>query len=241
MLALRLTEEAVEDGFLRFLAAIGSSLLVLAIENPGQTTDVSVVMRCCPNLHKLNLKRGAVEMQLHFCQYRARNLPLPTMPQFWGNVETLAATLRDLDNPLTKYVRRLKIDLTARDESRRILYSGQQVIRFLDALLLLVDTNEFIQYFEVKVPSEHRNYRERFWSCNNTLINLGLGTEINVAFLSVVLDQRPFLEASSYKRKEHFKLGYRCSRWNLDQHILSRSFAYAASLAPRQVFCFWQT
>ncbi|KAL4166268.1 hypothetical protein KRP22_013533 [Phytophthora ramorum] len=231
-LTLRLNEGASTDGLPRLLAAIGSSLELLTIENPGNVVDVSVIIRCCPNLEVLSLKSGLVEdLQLHV---GTRNSPISTLRLDWNNVEALARSLSDMNNPLVKCVRQLKVRLVIANEADERGYQPEEVIRSLDALLQMLAVNKSLQYLDVRVSNEYQRYLSSFRGYHHELINAGLNVESKIAFLSV-LDQESAVDANAKKTCTASRIRRRL--WRFDQNVLSSIFAFAARRVPRRV-CF---
>lgn len=69
-LALRFNKEEdtypVTSGLPQFLAAMGSTLKELTLDGPREELDENVIIRHCPNLHRLSLCGGIVDVQLDF-------------------------------------------------------------------------------------------------------------------------------------------------------------------------------
>ncbi|POM60048.1 hypothetical protein PHPALM_31139 [Phytophthora palmivora] len=113
------------DGLPQFLAAIGSTLKNLTLDGPRQEIDENVIIRNCPNLHKLSLCGGIVDVQLDFSDYRYNNLPVPELQQcHWHDVRTLAADFSNVNNTLSKIVRRLRLRLNDRCKGWRCVAGG---------------------------------------------------------------------------------------------------------------------
>lgn len=89
------------EGLAHFLERVGSSLKVLALDGPRGEIDENLILQHYPNLEKLSLCGGLVDVQLCFSWYRARNQPVPQLNCHWHDVSPLSADLSDPASPFT--------------------------------------------------------------------------------------------------------------------------------------------
>ncbi|KAF1789709.1 hypothetical protein GQ600_9701 [Phytophthora cactorum] len=169
-LTLRLHATAISNGLPRFLAAIGSSLHYLTIENPGETVDPSVILRCCPNLRELTVNRGLMDVQFKF-DSGVPSQAFSTLRLDWENVAGLATTLSNTSNPLVKCVNQLRVRLPTSIEADNREYELQLVSRSLETLLVMLNANKYLEYLEVNAPSEHQNYLAGFLRHHHEVIS----------------------------------------------------------------------
>ncbi|OWZ02603.1 hypothetical protein PHMEG_00025807 [Phytophthora megakarya] len=226
---------AMSNGFPRLLAAIGSSLLHLTIENPGDIVDTGLILRCCPNLRKLSMNRGLVDVEFKFDGGRATNQAISTMRLDWGNIESLAVNLANVSNSLAQCVSELRVRLTRSGETDERQYDPHTVGRSLEALLMMLSVNKQLEYLEVAVSAEHEAYLTRFRSHHHQVIGHILSRESKLALLSVPNKklQRPTKAA----KKVCSTPGLRTLASDVDQDTWSLIFAYAAEPVIRRV-CF---
>ncbi|KAG3010133.1 hypothetical protein JG687_00014087 [Phytophthora cactorum] len=230
-LTLRLHATAISNGLPRFLAAIGSSLQYLAIENPGETVDPSVILRCCPNLRELTVNRGLMDVQFKF-DSGVPSQTFSTLRLDWENVAGLATTLSNTSNPLAKCVNQLRVRLPTSIEADNREYELQLVRRSLETLLVMLNANKYLEYLEVNAPSEHQNYLAGFLRHHHEVIGHKLNVEARLALLSVVPDQR-----KNPNKKLCTTSGPRRLMRDMDQETFAKIFAFAAQPVTRRV-CF---
>ncbi|KAG7379590.1 hypothetical protein PHYPSEUDO_008435 [Phytophthora pseudosyringae] len=234
-LTLRLYEMAISNGLPRFLAAIGSSLRYLTIENPGDTVDPSVILRCCPNLRELTLNQGLVDVQFKFDAYRASSQAISTLRLDWENVAALATTLSNTSNPLVKSVSQLRVRLTTSGEADSREYDPLHVRQCLEALLAMLNANMYLVYLEVSVSSDHEEYLTSFRRHHHEVIGHQLNLKSKLALLSVLPSQRK--PPINPRKKLCTASGLRRLIWDIDQDALAQVFAFAAEPVTRRV-CF---
>ncbi|KAI9985153.1 hypothetical protein PInf_004467 [Phytophthora infestans] len=228
-LTLRLNATAISNGLPRFLAAIGPSLQYLTIENPGETVDPSVVLRCCPNLRELTLNRGLMDVQFKFnagvpCQL------FSTLRLDWDNVAGLATTLSNTSNPLVKCVSQLRVRLPTAIEADNSDFELQLVRRSLETLLVMLNANKYLEYLEVSVPSEHQNHLAGFIRHHHEVIGHKLNVEAKIALLSVVPNQ-----LKNSNKKHCTPSGPRRLMRDMDNETFAKIFAFAAEPVTRRV------
>eukprot|EP00644_Phytophthora_capsici_P006490 jgi/Phyca11/508552/fgenesh2_kg.PHYCAscaffold_36_\ len=231
-LTLKLHEAAISTGLPRLLAAIGSSLQSLSIENPGDTVDPSVIIRCCPNLRELNLKRGLVDIQFKFDSNRALSQAFSTLRLNWENVAALATTLNNTKNPLVKCVSELRVRLTTSAEANNE-YESQYIRQSLEVLVAMLNANKFLSYLEVSVSPEHQEYLSNFRRHHHEVIGHKLSLDSKLALLSVV-PQQP---SSHPNKKLRTASGPRALLSDMSKETFAQIFAFAAEPVTRRV-CF---
>ncbi|POM71266.1 Hypothetical protein PHPALM_12184 [Phytophthora palmivora] len=234
-LTLNFYETAMANGFPRLLAAIGSSLRYLTIENPGDIVDTGLIRRCCPNLQKLSMNRGLIDIELKFDGHRTSNEMISTLCLDWGNVEALAISLANVNNPLVKCVSQLRVRLITSGESDEREFDPHAVGRSLEALLMMLHANKFLEYLEVAVPSEHETYLPRFRSHHHEVIGHVLNQDSKLALLSVLANQKRQLQPPMKAAKRLCPTsGLRRLMWDVDQDTWSSIFAFAAEPVIRR-------
>ncbi|KAL3664419.1 hypothetical protein V7S43_010742 [Phytophthora oleae] len=231
-LTLKLHETASSTGLPRLLAAIGSSVQSLSIENPGETVDPSVIIRCCPNLRELNLKRGLVDVQFKFDSNRVPSQAISTLRINWENVAALATTLSNTNNPFVKCVSELRVRLTTSAEADGE-YEAQYVRQSLETLVAMLNANKFLSYLEVSVSPEHQEYLRSFRRHHHEVIGHKLSLDSKVALLSVVPQQ----SSLHPKKKLRTASGPRSLLSDVDQETFAQIFEFAAEPVTRRV-CF---
>ncbi|ETL47419.1 hypothetical protein F441_03458, partial [Phytophthora nicotianae CJ01A1] len=230
-LTLRLHAAAISNGLPRFLAAIGSSLQYLTIENPGETVDPNLILRCCPNLRELTLNRGLMDVQFKF-DSGVPSQAFSTLRLDWENVAGLATTLSNTSNPLVKCVSQLRVRLPTSIEADNREYELQLVRRSLETLMVMLNANKYLEYLEVSVPSEHQNYLPGFIRYHHEVIGHKLNVEAKLALLSVLPDQR-----KNANKKLCTPSGPRRLMRDMDHETFSKIFEFAAEPVIRRV-CF---
>lgn len=82
-------------GLEAFLSAIGSDLVSLSLESP-ERCDISTVLRRCPNLQKLAIRNGIIDIWLDFHDYRPSHESITCE---WSDDVALSRELSDDANP----------------------------------------------------------------------------------------------------------------------------------------------
>ncbi|KAJ8574753.1 hypothetical protein ON010_g4460 [Phytophthora cinnamomi] len=237
-------DPSVSDGLPNFLAAIGSSLKILTLDTTHIEMDGNALLRSCPKLEQLTFCGGEmVDMRMDFTEYRRRNQPSPVLSFEWDSIAALATELINVDNPLTKCLRRLRVyhvdqwaawGIIVADHNNRPAFQGD-----LRALLAMLEVNKTLEYLDVIVPFGHFIYLDDFRKYHLKPINKAnkLPMETKIAFLSVFSSREKLAEAS----KRHKKRVTRATPdirplCRLDQHVLSKIFEFAAPRVLRQVY-----
>ncbi|KAG2805649.1 hypothetical protein PC116_g15055 [Phytophthora cactorum] len=230
-------------GLSRLLAAIGSSLMFLTIDGPGDELYEKVILKHCPNLLELSLRKGWVAVRLNFSEFHARRQSVPKLRFQWHDICGLAADLSKVHDPFTKCVRRLTVNLTNLEVfgySNWVRY-GPALNSYLDALLQMLDVNQTLEYLEVTVPPECHNYRDSFRIHHLRVVNRGrkLSMRTKAAFLSATCISSG-VRSSSFKSGKAMKgehsFSSRPTQCYLDRRVISNIFGFATSPVYRQVY-----
>ncbi|KAK1942585.1 hypothetical protein P3T76_006084 [Phytophthora citrophthora] len=224
-------------GLPHLLSACGSSLLFLTIDGPGGELDVNAILRSCPNLLELCLRKGGVRVLLNFSDFHARKKSVPKLRFKWHDVAGLTTDLSNMRNPFTKCLRRLSIGLINLDSfgsSKRGL-NDPTINSYLDALLQMLAVNQTLEYLEVIVPSECPNYRDFFRIHHLRAINRGrkLSMTMKLAFLSIVAAK---VQSSTHEHGKAMKreTWSRPTQCYLDSSVISNILGFATSPVFRQ-------
>ncbi|KAG7378875.1 hypothetical protein PHYPSEUDO_009411 [Phytophthora pseudosyringae] len=237
-LTIRFAERSPHNssgGLAHLLAASGSSLIFLIIDGPGEELDENVILKSCPNLLELSLRKGWVGVRFNFSDFHTRKLSVPKLRFRWQDVSGLTNDLSSLHNPFIQSVRRLSFRLTNLHEAR--FSKGSIISSYLDALLQMLAVNQTLEYLDVTVPSEYHNYRDYFRIHHLRAINRGrkLSTGTKVAFLSVIsgmVKSSPFKSDRVMKREQFTSQPTQCY---LDRRVISNIFGFATTPVFRQV------
>ncbi|KAG7381437.1 hypothetical protein PHYPSEUDO_006015 [Phytophthora pseudosyringae] len=235
-------DPSISDGLPSFLAAIGPSLKRLTVDPSG--IELDAIVRNCPNLEELSLCGGElVDIRLNFSEYHANNQAIPELPFDWDDVVALANALAITDSPLAKCVRRMRVRLidqwaawgiiVADHNNRPAFQAG------LRALLEMLEVNQSLEYLDVVVPFGHFIYLEDFRQHHLEPINrsLKLSMETKIAFLSVLSTRsKPIEAANKPKRRSTRSAHARRPLSELNQHVVSTIFAFAAPRVLREVY-----
>jgi PIN domain nuclease of toxin-antitoxin system len=184
-----------------------------------------------------------MDIRFDFSEYQARLQPLPWLPFEWDSISDLAIGLSNSDGPLAKCVRRVRVYLISEWTAWEIIIAdhnnrpGYQA--GLRSLLEMLEANQSLEYLDIVVPFGHFIYLDDFREHHRKPINrsLKLDSDIKVAFLSV-FPAREKLAETSMKRTRRFTRSSRavCPLPQLDQHVLSKIFAFAAPPVLRRVY-----
>ncbi|KAE8915161.1 hypothetical protein PF003_g428 [Phytophthora fragariae] len=124
---------------------IGFALTSLTLD--GTRIDENAIIRCCPNLQELSLTTDFLHVQLDFSDYRASRTPTPHLSFAWLDIVKFVNDLVDRENPLSRCVRRLRVDLAT--WGMRV---NGGVTNEVTALLKMLSVNERLGYLEVVSP-----------------------------------------------------------------------------------------
>ncbi|KAG7379593.1 hypothetical protein PHYPSEUDO_008438 [Phytophthora pseudosyringae] len=210
---------------------IGPSLKSLTLNGPQgtirQALDDNAIIRCCPNLLKLTLKRAFIHVQLDFTEYRANDTPIPELTFAWLDVAAFAKDLSDPSNPLARFAQRLRVSLNAfvvppiEEED-----DGEWDFPLhVNALVRMLEVNQRLEYFEVKSP--RFNCLEDIMKFHRKPIyrqHKSLPIKCKTAFLSVVTSQRTV----ELKKRKAAEAHYVPVIPALDEHVTANIFSFAA-------------
>jgi hypothetical protein len=234
------------EGLYCLLAACGSSLLFLTIDQACEDVDENAILQNCPNLLELSLRKGWVGVRLDFSEFQSKKESVPKLRVNWQDVGALTKDLCDPHNTFTACVRRLSIDLTngVRSGNEKWVRNSTAVNRYLDVLLQMLMLNQTLGYLEVIVPPECHNYGDYFRIHHLRPIHRGrtLSTRAKTAFLSVVAAKVTSPSPRTRKPRKVKKAPRRKRQTSpqasdkLDQRILAAIFDFASSPVLRQVY-----
>ncbi|KAJ8516707.1 hypothetical protein ON010_g18417 [Phytophthora cinnamomi] len=139
------------DGFLLFIAAIGPSLKVLALNDARSEIDESAILTSCPNLEELVLYGGeGVDLRLNVSECLTNKLPLPDLTYDWDDIAALWTKLGDSNEPLAKCVRRMRVHLT--DLLNAWMFPTHQHYEgILNGLLQMLESNPNVWFSQVSI------------------------------------------------------------------------------------------
>ncbi|KAL3670810.1 hypothetical protein V7S43_003996 [Phytophthora oleae] len=227
----------VTNGVPQFLAAIGSTLKELTLDGPRDELGENVIVRHCPNLHRLSLCGGIIDVQLDFSHYRYDNLPVPELKCNWHDVRALAADLGDLNNPFSKIVPKLRIRLNDKCKRWRQVAGGYNFDKLpgdIKALLGMLTANRHLAYLDVLMLTEDHKYGNGFKKQHRKPIDISakLPRNVKLAFLSVI---------SARTAPASNKRARRASQatpmvGGLDERVVSKIFSFTGPPQLRRVY-----
>ncbi|KAG1702320.1 hypothetical protein DVH05_010109 [Phytophthora capsici] len=240
-LTLRFLEHSplnCRDGLPRLLSACGSSLLFLTIDGPGDELDINAILKSCPNLLELSVRKGWIRVLLNFSDFHAGKA-VPKLWFKWQDVAGLSADLSNMYNPLSKCVRRLSIRMTNLEGygSSKWVRNNSVIISCLDGLLQMLAVNQILEYLEVIVPSECHNFRDFFMIHHLRPINRGQKPTMGkkLAFLSIIAIK---VQSLTHKKGSEMKreVQSRPTHCYLVRSVISNILGFATSPVFREVY-----
>ncbi|KAG7383029.1 hypothetical protein PHYPSEUDO_004077 [Phytophthora pseudosyringae] len=165
-----------------------------------------------------------------FGGYRKSNESLPEFPAYWGEVIPLMDALSDVNNALSKCVRRLRfflLNVSDHDDDQIDIESS------LTGMLQMLEINEGLEYIDVIAPSEYQHYITKFRKHHLEPIyrSHGLSVRAKLAFLSVSGTSN-----AATKKRQYGKTTVLALLSGLDQFVVTKIFAFAAPPILRQVY-----
>ncbi|EGZ08223.1 hypothetical protein PHYSODRAFT_306236 [Phytophthora sojae] len=220
------------------IEAIGTSLKVLIVNGPKivhpRNVDENAIIRSCPNLLELTLAREIIEVQLDFRDYRATKSPIPKLTFSWVSVPEFVGYLSDPENPLTKCARRLKVSLQTCTVPLEQLESGNapSFRYYVDAIVSMLERNERLEYLSVESP--YIRYFSDSGSFHHKPIfrqPKPLPKKCMLAFLSI-LESRTSTDSTERMEAQTSE----AMVGDIDQHVVAKSFSFAALPVLREVY-----
>ncbi|KAG7376495.1 hypothetical protein PHYPSEUDO_013293 [Phytophthora pseudosyringae] len=219
------------SGLPLFLAAIGTSLKVLALEGRNLDVNITSTLQSCPDLDELSIGGNVIDVQLDLNCYREIRQPLLELSLELNNIVALSRSLCDSSSPFSKCVSRLRV----RPANRWLTFAVHPTAFEADLISLLdmLAENRTLKYFEVTIPAELERYVVCFRSFNlqPTQHTSKLSLESKVAFISAVSAQGAAVDPIQIRNY----LQRRSPLHRLGQDMICTIFAYASSPVPRQV------
>ncbi|EGZ08222.1 hypothetical protein PHYSODRAFT_306235 [Phytophthora sojae] len=221
-----------------FIKVIGPSLTMLTLSEPqkkrARDFDENVVIQSCPNLLELTLVRDLIEVQLDFREYRATKTPVPQLTFSWFSVPKLVGYLSDPENPLTRCTRRLKVSLQKCIVPVADLESGRapNFRYYVDAVVEMLEKNDRLEYLSVESP--YIRYVSDFKNFHLKPIRRQLEPlpkKCMLAFLSV-LESRTSTDSTERMEAQTSE----AMVGDIDQHVVAKSFSFAALPVLREVY-----
>ncbi|KAK1935570.1 hypothetical protein P3T76_010265 [Phytophthora citrophthora] len=216
---------------------MGSTLKELTLDGPREELDENVIIRHCPNLHRLSLCGGIVDVQLDFSDYRYDNLPVPELTCHWHNVQALAADLRDLNNPLSRIVRKLRIRLNDKCKHWRRVAGGYNFDKIPDdmkALIGMLMVNRHLAYLDVLMLTDDYKHGNGLKKLHRKAIDVPakLPRKEKLAFLSVISARTAPASNKRVRRASQASpmVG------GLDERVVSKIFSFAEPPHLRRVY-----
>ncbi|KAG3092117.1 hypothetical protein PI124_g6735 [Phytophthora idaei] len=218
------------NGLMNFLAAVGPSLRVLALDAMRIDFDVNFIIQCCPNMEELSLRSLVTDVRFDFKEWHESCQSPPTLRTDWSDVISISTELQDNDSPFTKSLRRLRVRLNNVRDSREV-HDNARINSSVAEMLRMLDVNQTLEYLDVITPSEYRVFFDNFRGYHLKPIcrSSPLQMKSKVAFLSIFFYYRTHNET-------HNQLKPRWVTLRPDQHVLDEIFQFAAAPVLRQVY-----
>lgn len=221
------------EDLLPFLLALMPSLTFVKVVCPFDNLDISLIVRSCPNLEKMELWRGRMNVWYDFSKCRALNEPISALNVDGWRIGTLPTDL--ISAPLCRSLCRLficRLDQMIIEED-----DGSGFNPEFKAIVNMLAANKDLERLDLlHLPTQYRRYLSEFKTHHLEPINgsTPLAKEIKAAFLSVV-SSSTFLKKAS-KKKNTVAKGRRHPICQLNQDTVSRIFSFAHAPVLRQVY-----
>ncbi|KAJ8558968.1 hypothetical protein ON010_g8481 [Phytophthora cinnamomi] len=211
------------------ISTVGPMLKFLALDGVDPNASKSLFLESCPRLEGLSRCSRGVEACLDFKGYHSSGQQLPALSYDCTDVVAFLQALTDATNPLQHCIRRLRVKL-----NDIFNWRGEDAVDdTVEALLDVLVSNETIEYFDVVAPPQFHVLAAGFRAFNLKPLPRPLqplSIECKVAFMSVMGLTRP-----TFKR-ERKSVESRKPLCQLNEHVLSKIFAFAAPPMIRKVY-----
>ncbi|OWZ08225.1 hypothetical protein PHMEG_00019266, partial [Phytophthora megakarya] len=223
-------ERTISDGLPEFLSTVGRHLLSLTLDLPDLSLEEREIIARCPNLETLSICGQAGNLQYHLADIGNCDGLTEAEPIGKISVPTLAGDLSDVDNPLVKCIRQVRVFPSLHLQT----FASE-----MKALVRMLKKNRTLEYIEVvgfeqlephigDLRKQHNKRVER---------SIPLPIENKTAFLSVMSSTS---EHTKEVKKTKRVSSSQSSLKKLDHHVLAEIFGFASTPVRREVFFHWE-
>ncbi|RLN76934.1 hypothetical protein BBJ28_00015391 [Nothophytophthora sp. Chile5] len=229
-LVLRFQEDPEPEVLIGLLTLIGASLEYLTLDmEKFDTRQLEEIVANCPKLTDLAVITHVIEARFCLLDRNYRDLKLPSTSHCsFQDIRGIAEALSDMENPLTKCIRRLRV--------RMNVQTGFSPFEdYYPALLNMLQVNRSLEYLDIVAQRSHMTYFTAFKMHHLEplpVIQTEVPMQSKLAFLSVMAPWRHQDGANSQRKYQKLVSHLR----ELDEPLVASIFEFAATCVVRRVY-----
>ncbi|RLN71498.1 hypothetical protein BBJ28_00009885 [Nothophytophthora sp. Chile5] len=230
-LVLSFQEDPEPEVLTGLLTLIGASLEYLTLDmKKFDTRQLEEIVANCPNLTDLAVKTLVIEARFCLLDRNYRDLKLPSTSHCsFQDIRGIAETLSDMENPLTKCIRRLRV--------RMNVQTGFYPSEDYPALLNMLQVNRNLEYLDIIAQRSHMAYFTAFKMHHLEslpVIQTEVPIQSKLAFLSIMTPWRH--QDGANKQRKYQKPRLVSHLRELDEPLVASIFEFAATCVIRRVY-----
>ncbi|KAE9019518.1 hypothetical protein PR003_g13433 [Phytophthora rubi] len=218
------------DGLPLLLSTVSSTLKSLAVEGGDLNSIKSLFLEGFPRtVEGMSLRSRGVEARFDFKDYHSSQEQPPVMSSDWTDIGVFVKGLTDVTNPLRSCINRLRVRL-----NDIFYWRGEaEADEISETLLHVLECNETLEFLDVVAPPDFHVLAAAFRDFHLKPLPKPLqplSIECKLAFLSVMTPTNPTQKRTCKSLRSGQPL---CQ---LNEHVLSKIFAFAAPPVMRKVY-----